>query len=204
MNISNRTFGNKMFWINKRLFDIFVCILLIPLLFITSLIILLFNYFFNPGSLFFIQDRMGKNCSIFSAIKFRTMVPVKEITRKYDDPIETNRITSFGKILRKSRIDELPQILNVLKGEMSLIGPRPDYYKHALEYLKIVNGYRERHIIRPGITGLSQIRLGYAEGLEATAKKASVDNYYIQNVNYIIELKIIGNTIITIIKGMGK
>ena len=204
MNISHRTFGNKMFWINKRLFDIVVCLLLIPLLFITSLIILLFNYFFNSGSLFFIQDRMGKNCSVFSAIKFRTMVPVKEITRKYDDPIETNRITSFGKILRKSRIDELPQILNVLKGEMSLIGPRPDYYIHALEYLKNVNGYRERHIIRPGITGLSQIRLGYAEGLEATAKKASVDNYYIQNVNYIIELKIIGNTILTILRGMGK
>jgi len=204
MNISKRTFGNKMFWINKRLFDIFVCLLLIPLLFISSIIILLLNYFFNPGSLFFIQDRMGKNCNVFFAIKFRTMVPVKEITRKYNEPIEINRITPFGKILRQSRIDELPQILNVLKGEMSLIGPRPDYYVHALEYLKNVKGYRERHIIRPGITGLSQIRLGYAEGLEATAKKASVDNYYIQNVNYIIELKIIGNTIITIMRGMGK
>ena len=204
MNISNRTFGNKMFWINKRLFDIFICFLLIPLLLIVSIIILLLNFFFNPGSLLFIQDRMGKNCSVFSAIKFRTLTPVKEITRKYDDPIEENRITSFGKILRQSRVDELPQILNVLKGEMSLIGPRPDYYLHALEYMKNVEGYRERYIIRPGITGLSQIRLGYAEGLEATAKKASVDNYYIQNVNYIIELKIIGNTILTIIRGMGK
>ena len=204
MNISNPTFGNKVFWVNKRLFDISVCLLLIPLLFIVSIIILFINYFFNSGSLFFIQDRMGKNCCVFSAVKFRTMLPAKEITRKYDDPIETDRITSFGKILRKSRIDELPQIFNVLKGEMSLIGPRPDYYIHALEYLKNVKGYRERHIIRPGITGLSQIRLGYAEGLEATAKKASVDNYYIQNVNYIIELKIIGNTIITIIRGMGK
>ena len=204
MNISNPTFGNKIFWFNKRLFDIFGCLLLIPLLFIVSIIILFLNYFFNSGSLFFIQDRMGKNCRVFSAVKFRTMMSVKEITRKYDDPIEIDRITSFGKILRKSRIDELPQIINVLKGEMSLIGPRPDYYIHALEYLKNVKGYRERHIIRPGITGLSQIRLGYAEGLEATAKKASVDNYYIQNVNYIIELKIIGNTIITIIRGMGK
>ena len=204
MNISNRTFGNKMFWFNKRLFDIFICVLLIPLLFIISIIILFFNLFFNPGSLFFIQERMGKNCCVFFAIKFRTMVPVKEITRKYDDPIEEDRITPFGKILRKIRIDELPQILNVLKGDMSLIGPRPDYYIHALEYLKNVKGYRERHIIRPGITGLSQIRLGYAEGLEATARKAYVDNYYIQNVNYIIELKIIGNTIITIIRGMGK
>ena len=171
MNISKRTFGNKMFWINKRLFDIFVCLLLIPLFFIISIILLFVNYFFNSGSLFFIQERMGKNCNGFSAIKFRTMVPVMEITRKYDDPIEENRITSFGKILRKNRIDELPQILNILKGEMSLIGPRLDHYYRALEYMKNVKGYRERHTIRPGITGLSQIRLGYAEGLKATAKK---------------------------------
>ena len=196
--------GNKLFWINKRIFDIIISIFLLPLLFIVSIILLFCNYFFNSGSLFFIQDRMGKNCDVFSAIKFRTMVPVDEITRKYDDPIEINRITSLGKILRKIRIDELPQIFNVLKGEMSLIGPRPDYYIHALEYLKNVNGYRERHIIRPGITGLSQIRLGYAEGLEATKKKVSIDNYYIENVGYIIELKIIFSTIITIIRCMGK
>jgi len=195
---------NKLFWINKRLFDISMSLLLLPLLFIIGIILLLLNQFFNSGRLFFIQERMGKNCKAFLAIKFRTMTHSKEITRKYNEPIEKNRITPFGKILRKSRIDELPQILNVLKGDMSLIGPRPDYYVHALEYLKSVKGYRDRHDIRPGITGLSQIRLGYAEGLEATAKKVSIDNYYIQNVNYIIELKIIGNTILTIIRGMGK
>jgi lipopolysaccharide/colanic/teichoic acid biosynthesis glycosyltransferase len=147
---------------------------------------------------------MGKNCEVFFAIKFRTMTYVKEITRKCDDPIETNRITPLGKVLRKTRIDELPQILNVLKGDMSLIGPRPDYYVHALEYLKNVEGYRERHAIRPGITGLSQIRLGYVETLEATSKKTSIDNYYIHNTSYIIELKIILNTILVIIRGMGK
>jgi lipopolysaccharide/colanic/teichoic acid biosynthesis glycosyltransferase len=196
--------GDKLFWVNKRIFDVSICILLIPLLVFFSTILLLINKFFNSGSLFFIQDRMGKNCEIFYAIKFRTMIPIKEITRKYDEPIEVSRITSLGKILRKSRIDELPQILNVLKGEMSLIGPRPHYYKHALEYLKNINGYRERHIIRPGITGLSQIRLGYVEGLEATTKKVSIDNYYIQNVGYINELKIIVNTVVIIIRGMGK
>ena len=191
MNIPQHTNGNKLFWINKRIFDISVSLLLLPLLFIIVIILPFINYFSNSGRLFFIQERMGKNCEVFHAIKFRTMVPIKEITRKYDDPIETNRITFFGKFLRKSRIDELPQILNVLKGDMSLIGPRPDYYIHALEYLKSVKGYRDRHDIRPGITGLSQIRLGYAEGLEATEKKAFIDNYYIQNVGYIIELKII-------------
>ena len=204
MQYSNHSYANKLFWINKRIFDIFVSLLLLPLLIIIGIILLILNRFFNSGELFFIQERMGKNCKVFFAIKFRTMTYTKEITRKYDDPIEINRITPLGRILRKMRIDELPQVLNVLKGEMSLIGPRPDYYLHALKYLENVEGYRERHAIRPGITGLSQIRLGYAETLEATSNKTSIDNYYIQNLGYIIELKIILNTIIIIIRGLGK
>ena len=197
-------YANKLFWINKRIFDIILSLLLLPLFFTIAIFLLVFNLFYNTGELFFIQKRMGKNCEFFFAIKFRTMTGVKEITRKYDEPIETNRITPLGKVLRKTRIDELPQIVNVLVGDMSLIGPRPDYYVHALEYLENVEGYRERHTIRPGITGLSQIRLGYVETLEATSKKTSIDNYYIKNLSYIIELKIILNTIFIIIKGMGK
>ena len=197
-------YGNKLFWINKRIFDIILSLSLLPLFFTIGIILLVFNRFFNQGRLIFIQKRMGKNCKFFFVIKFRTMLNVEEITRKYDEPIETNRITPLGKVLRKMRIDELPQILNVLKGDMSFIGPRPDYYLHALEYLKNIEGYRERHAIRPGITGLSQIRLGYTETLEAISKKSSIDNYYIQNVGYIIELKIILNTILIVIKGVGK
>jgi lipopolysaccharide/colanic/teichoic acid biosynthesis glycosyltransferase len=204
MKNSKQTYENKLFWINKRIFDIILCLLLLPVLFITAIILLVLNRFLNPGRLLFIQKRMGKNCEFFFAIKFRTMTHIKEITRKYDDPIETNRITPLGSVLRRARIDELPQILNVLKGEMSMIGPRPDYFPHALEYLKNIEGYRERYSIRPGITGLSQIRLGYVESLEGTSKKASIDNYYIKNVGYIIELKIIINTILIIIKGLGK
>ena len=204
MENSQHLYGNRLFWINKRIFDIILSLLLLPLLFTVGIILLVFNLFFNPGRLFFIQKRMGKNCEFFFAIKFRSMTHVKEITRKYDDPIEINRITPLGGVLRKMRIDELPQILNVLKGDMSLIGPRPDYYEHALEYLENVEGYRERYTIRPGITGLSQIRLGYTETLEATSKKVSIDNYYIQNVGYIIDLKIIVNTILIVIRGLGK
>jgi lipopolysaccharide/colanic/teichoic acid biosynthesis glycosyltransferase len=204
MKNTQHLYLNKLFWTNKRIFDIVLSLLLLPLLFIIAIILLVFNIFFNPGSLIFVQERMGKNCKLFLAIKFRTMTHTKEITRKYNDPVEVNRITPLGRVLRNTRIDELPQILNVLKGDMSLIGPRPDYYIHALEYLKNVDGYRERHTIRPGITGLSQIRLGYIESLEETSKKALIDNYYIQNVGYIIELKIIFNTILVILKGLGK
>ena len=195
---------NTLFWINKRIFDILMSLLLFPIFTLIAIILLFLNRFFNSGKLFFIQERMGKDCEIFYAIKFRSMSNVKEITRKYDEPIELDRITPLGRILRKTRIDELPQILNVLKGDMSLIGPRPDYYIHALEYLKNIEGYRERHSIKPGITGLSQIRLGYVDSLEATKNKAYIDNYYIKNVGYIVEIKIIINTILIIIKGLGK
>lgn len=147
---------------------------------------------------------MGKNCKPFYAVKFRTMSSTNEVTRKFDDPVEYSRITPFGKILRKTRVDELPQILNVLIGDMSLIGPRPDVHEHALEFLKNVDGYRERHNIRPGITGLAQIRLGYVEGIEATSKKALLDNYYIENISYMIEIKIMIRTISIIFKGLGK
>ena len=204
MKNSQYLYGNKLFWINKRIFDITLSLLLLPLLFTVGIILLFFNLFLNQGRLLFIQKRMGKNCEFFFVIKFRTMTDTIEITRKYDDPIETNRITSLGRILRKLRIEELPQILNVIKGEMSLIGPRPDYFPHALEYLNNIEGYRERHNVRPGITGLSQIRLGYVDSLEGTTKKAFIDNYYIQNVSYVIEFKIIINTILVIIKGLGK
>jgi len=199
-----RSHANKFFWVNKRMFDIFVSILLLPLLIVIGITLLILNRFFNSGGLFFIQERMGKNCKAFYAIKFRTMTPIEKITRKYDDPIETNRITPLGSILRKMRIDELPQVLNVLKGDMSLIGPRPDYYIHALEYLNNIEGYRERHAIRPGITGLSQVRLGYAQSLDETLKKTNFDNYYINNIGYVIELKIITKTILIIIRGLGK
>jgi len=197
-------YGNKLFWFNKRMFDISVSLLLIPILIIIGIMLLVLNQFFNSGELFFTQERMGKNCKVFVAFKFRTMSFSEKITRKYDDPIEVNRITPLGRILRKMRIDELPQILNVLKGDMSLIGPRPDYYIHALEYLKLVEGYRERYVIRPGITGLSQIRLGYVENLETTSQKTSIDNYYIKNLSYFTEFKIIINTIFIIMRGLGK
>lgn len=201
---SDNSYAKKLFWINKRIFDISISLLLLPLLFLSGIIIFVLNQFFNSGELFYIQDRMGKNCNVFSAFKFRTMSSVKEITRKYDEPIETNRITPLGGILRRTRIDELPQILNVLKGEMSLIGPRPDYYVHALEYLNNIEGYRERYDIRPGITGLSQVRLGYAESLDAITNKTNVDNYYIKNVGYITDIKIIVSTIFIISLGLGK
>jgi lipopolysaccharide/colanic/teichoic acid biosynthesis glycosyltransferase len=146
---------------------------------------------------------MGKDCKPFLALKFRSMLVANQIKRKYDEPVEYDRITSLGRFLRQTRFDEIPQIINVLRGEMSLIGPRPDYYDHALIFAKNINGYRERHIIRPGISGLSQIRLGYAEGMRATRSKTIVDTFYIKNAGFYLDFKIIAGTILTVFKQKG-
>ena len=204
MNLPLSINRNKLFWITKRLFDVIISLLLLPLLLLISILLLFLNPLYNTGRLVFIQKRMGKNCEAFFAIKFRTMSSAEEITRKYDEPIELDRITPLGRILRRTRIDELPQILNVLRGDMSLIGPRPDYYIHALECLENVDGYSNRYSIRPGITGLSQVKLGYVENLDTISKKVSTDIYYIQNVGFVAELKIIFSTILVIVQGRGK
>ena len=194
---------NKIFWKLKRFFDICMCFLLLPVLLNITIIIFFLNFLFNKGPVFYIQKRMGRYCNPFYAIKFRTMKEVDTIYRKFSDPVEVERITALGKILRKMRIDELPQILNVIQGDMSLIGPRPDYYDHALLFVENIPNYILRHSIRPGISGLSQIRLGYAEGMVATRKKSNIDIYYIRNTGLSLEVKIFFGTIVTIFKRSG-
>jgi len=161
------------------------------------------NPILNSGPLFYIQDRMGKDCKLFRVIKFRSMSQTDKVLRTHTDPIEHDRITTLGHFIRKIRLDELPQIINIIKGDMSLIGPRPDYYMHAQEFLLCVDGYRLRHKLRPGITGLSQIRLGYAEGIQETQLKSDIDNYYIENISFLLEIKILFGTIIVILRGGG-
>ncbi|MDC1269732.1 sugar transferase [Amylibacter sp.] len=183
------------------MFDIFICTILIPVLFLISILLLFLNTFFNKGKIYYIQKRMGKNCKPFYVIKFRTMRASSDILRTYSDPLELERITKLGNLLRKTKIDELPQIINVLKGEMSLIGPRPDYYEHALSFLQYDPLYKCRYTIRPGISGLSQIRLGYVEGLSATKKKSKIDVFYIKNANMKLDLQILIATMLIVLKG---
>ena len=146
--------------------------------------VLLLNPFFNPGPLFYVQPRMDRDCRAFMALKLRTMLPAEKVTRGADDPVETDRIRPLGRVLSKTRIDELPQILNVLRVELSLIGPRPDYFHHARQFVRKVPGYRERHSIRPGISGLAQVEVGYAQGVDASLSKVKADLVYIQNAYF--------------------
>lgn len=187
----------------KRAFDIGMSVLLLPLLGLSALMLLLLNPIRNPGPILFIQERMGRDCKPFRAIKFRTMTPADRIMRSANCPIETDRITSLGRFLRKSRIDELPQVLNVLRGEMSLIGPRPDYYEHACHFLAEVPGYKERHMVRPGISGLAQTEVGYVSGVDATRRKVQADLHYINHSGFRLEAWIIWRTLAVIFKREG-
>lgn len=197
-NDRNMVGGSRAFWGFKRGFDVVASLALLPLLFVFSVALLVVNPFLNRGPLFFRQRRMGRFCEPFTAVKFRSMRRAGDIARKADDPLETHRITPLGALLRKSRIDELPQVINVLRGEMSLIGPRPDFYDHAVDYVHAIPEYRARHAVRPGISGFAQVTLGYAESIAATQAKAIADLSYVRNAGFALEAKIVWLTLVTI------
>ncbi|MFK5997222.1 MAG: sugar transferase [Rhodobacterales bacterium] len=195
--------AGRMFWLCKRGCDIALSVVLLPPLIVSASVLLVLNPFVNPPPLFYTQKRMGKGCKPFRVIKFRSMICAATIERGHEDPIEHHRIKPFGRIIRKCRLDELPQIVNVLKGDMSLIGPRPDYFEHAVEYLQTVPGYSERFNIRPGISGLAQVVVGYVEGSEGTKRKVKADLFYIRNVGFRMESKLFLKTISTVLHFAG-
>jgi sugar transferase (PEP-CTERM system associated) len=137
----------------------------------------------SPGPVLFRQQRVGKNDVVFTLYKFRSMYRDAEavsgaVWAKKDDP----RITRVGRWLRKLRLDELPQLLNVLKGDMSIVGPRPERPEFVAELEKRIPYYRQRHCVRPGITGWAQINHNYSDTLEDTIVKLEYDLYYIKNL----------------------
>jgi lipopolysaccharide/colanic/teichoic acid biosynthesis glycosyltransferase len=156
----------------------------------------------SPGKLYFKQERVGELKKIFQCRKFRTMHE-----NSYHDPYtreNDNRIYPFGEFMRKTRIDELPQMLNVLRGEMHVIGPRAEWSILVEEYEKKLPYYHERHLVKPGITGWAQVMYPYGANLEDTRQKLMYDLYYIKNWNLLLELKIIYKTILVVLgkKGM--
>ncbi|MCC5975509.1 MAG: sugar transferase [Rubellimicrobium sp.] len=187
----------------KRTFDFVGGLVLVAATIVVGLILLAINPFLNPGPLFYVQRRMGQGCRPFSAYKFRTMVPTDEGVRGPFDPVESHRITRLGCFLRKARIDEFPQGINVLLGQMSLIGPRPDYLDHACIYLGKVPGYRERHCVKPGITGLAQIEIGYADTSDAVRDKVAADLRYIRDRRIALDLSIAWRTVAVMLSRAG-
>ncbi|MBE0412427.1 sugar transferase [Yoonia sp.] len=184
--------------LSKRLFDVAGAIMLLLPLGVSALLLCLLNPLFNRGPLFFVQERMGFRCVPFAAFKFRTMTAPNGHARGAFDALETDRITVLGRIMRKMRIDELPQIINVLRGQMSLIGPRPDHFEHACVYLRTVPGYCARHDVLPGISGFAQTEVGYVDGLDGVHRKVAADLYYIAHATLAFDLWIAWRTLVVI------
>ena len=189
---------------SKRLFDIALSTVLLLPLAVTALVLLVLNPFFNRGPLIYDQRRMGFGGQPFRAWKFRTMSPARAAVRGAFDGLEEDRISRLGRILRKARIDELPQIINVLRGEMSLIGPRPDLYEHACVYLENISGYRARHQVMPGISGYAQTEIGYVDGEDGVRRKVAADLYYITHASLRLDVWIIWRTICVIAARKGR
>lgn len=180
----------------KRLADLAgAAVLALPLV-VVAAVLLVLNPWLNPGPLFFRQPRMGRGGAPFLAWKLRTMrVAPAGVGRGPFDALETDRITPLGRWLRRTRLDELPQVLNVLAGDMSLIGPRPDYWPHAQAYARAMPRYLERTRVRPGISGLAQTEVGYAACRRSLRAKIACDLHYVRHPSWRMELWIAWRTL---------
>jgi lipopolysaccharide/colanic/teichoic acid biosynthesis glycosyltransferase len=187
----------------KRLLDIGFSLLALPLILITAAVLLVLNPVFNPGPVIFRQERMGLGGQKIKLWKFRSMTGCSGELRRCDDPLETHRITHLGRVLRRSRLDELPNFLNVLAGDMTTVGPRPDAWNHARIHIMEIPHYRGRFRVRPGITGLAQVRGGYADTSRAIERKARFDRIYIDQSGMRLDLYIIARTFWVLATGFG-
>lgn len=211
-HMAENTFGSLLPSLNyartKRLADIAATLAVLPVVIIPMAIVAFAIRLESAGPALFVQWRMGHRGKPFKVIKFRTMrseaaggqadARNAAMTKTDDD-----RITKLGRFLRRSRIDELPQLFNVLKGEMSWIGPRPEAIALSEWYEAELPFYSYRHIVRPGITGWAQINQGHVTNLDDIRAKLQYDFYYIKNFSYWLDLLIVFRTIVVMASGFG-
>lgn len=179
----------------KRVFDFFLSLFLLLLLIPVLLIIILVQMVVYRGQSFFLQERPGKHEKPFHVIKFKTMSDEED-----DSGVllpNHKRITKSGAFLRKTSLDEIPQLINVLKGEMSFVGPRPLLFKYVPLYS---DEQRRRHDVMPGITGWAQIN---GRNAISWAKKFELDVYYVDNISFLLDMKILFRTFLKVIKSEG-
>lgn len=186
-----------LFWVRYldiliSLFGLIVFIVLIPFLIIGNLI-------GSRGSLFYTQVRVGKNGNLFKIYKLRSMIKNAENNGAVWAEKNDARITSFGKFLRNTRLDEVPQFFNILKGEMSIIGPRPERPEFVKDLEEKIPFYAIRHVVRPGLTGWAQVNYPYANTIEEQETKLRYDLYYIKERNAFLDFKILIKTITTVL-----
>jgi len=186
----------------KRVLDYVISVaallfLAIPMVIVGILIILT-----SVGAPIYRQPRVGLHGEIFTILKFRTMLNKEDGETKFTSPTD-RRVTAVGRILRRWRIDEWPQFINVLKGEMSIVGPRPEQIGWVEIYNEEVPFFNLRHSVRPGITGWAQIHHGYTSTTDAATKKTEYDLYYIKYLSLSLDLTIMVQTLIVLFSGKG-
>jgi len=189
----------------KRLFDLMVSALGLCILALLLPLIALIIRLDSPGTIFYRQTRVGRNGRTFQIVKFRSMVMDAErhtgaVFAQHNDP----RITRFGRIMRKTRIDELPQFWNIFKGEMSLIGPRPERPEHISRLQAKIPFYRTRLLIRPGVTGWAQVRYRYGADDQDALIKLQYDLYYIRHQSLLLDLNILLRTVGQVLRLSGQ
>jgi len=195
----SRSNQNKMYLFFHRFFDVLISLVGTLIGIVLLPLVLLGNAIANRGPLFYSQERIGRNGNLFKIIKYRTMVENAENGNAVWAKRNDVRITPFGKFLRNSRLDEIPQFINVLKGDMSLIGPRPERPYFVKELSQVLPFYETRHIIKPGLTGWAQVKTRYGSSVDDSLLKLQYDLYYIKHRSFFLDINILVKTLSTII-----
>lgn len=200
----SRSNENKLYMFFHRAFDIFFSFLGIIFGIVILPVILLGNFIGNKGPLFYSQIRVGKNSQPFEIIKFRTMIVNAEKDGAKWAQKNDKRITKFGNFLRRTRLDEIPQFINVIRGDMSIIGPRPERPFFVNELSRIIPFYETRHIIKPGLTGWAQVKTRYGSSIDDSLTKLQYDLYYIKHRSLFLDFNIIVKTLSTVLYYRGQ
>lgn len=195
----SRSNQNQLYLVGVRIFEIIISIFGILVGLTLLLPVVLGNFLGNRGKLFYSQKRVGQNGKKFRILKFRTMIKNAEKNGAVFSQKNDARITTFGKLLRKSRIDEFPQFINILKGEMAVIGPRPERPVFVNEIAQIMPFYETRHVIKPGLTGWAQVNYPYGATIDDSLMKLQYDLYYIKHRSVFLDINIIFKTLSTIV-----
>lgn len=206
-HIAENEFGSllpsPLYLMFKRLVDVLAVLVTLPVTLPLMLLTALAIRLDSPGPALFVQTRIGQGNREFRMFKFRSMCADAECSGAQLAQTNDCRVTRVGRFIRKTRLDELPQFLNVLRGDMSLIGPRPEQRPFVNNFEEVIPFYSYRHVVKPGITGWAQVMQGYASDTDNSRIKLQYDLYYIKHFSLWLDILIIFKTIRTVVTGFG-